>query len=242
VSDAIDITSIVGSHDLGGRKSRFSERLGENNKFEACRVHRTEWHPLDDATCKLHTDEHNGKHAQANFCARVYQTVTGTWRRDGGVYYWRRAVDEHEDRRLHSLPWLQAVNTAVDSFDGRYSVDSNTFRTAELIKYYPGVELLKRPCNLQVDSYYQPFMANAVRLQVGFGLDEHQVASVVLAMAQSACSAGYSSAAVDLLLAMKNRINCDDVGWCLLVTIKRMDVYSAEQSKAIKMNPSLRFA
>jgi hypothetical protein len=41
---------------------------------------------------------------------------------------------------------------------------------------------------------------------------------------------------------MKNQINCDDVGWCLLVTIKRMDVYNAQQSKAKKMNAPLRFA
>jgi hypothetical protein len=100
--------------------------------------------------------------------------------------YYRRACDEQEEKLSCNRPWLEGTAEAVASLDGRYTVDGSTFQTGELIEYFPGVERLKTPCNLQVEQYYQPFIANTVRLQIGFGLDEHQVASVVLAMAQSA--------------------------------------------------------
>jgi hypothetical protein len=41
---------------------------------------------------------------------------------------------------------------------------------------------------------------------------------------------------------MKRRITCNDVGWCLLVTVKRIDEWNAKQPKRTKMNPPLRFS
>jgi hypothetical protein len=235
-----DATNIIQSEDTSGRTARWGARLAESNDKEAARLNQAYWTPTINATCLLHTDQHNGRLSQVTFCARSFQNDDGKWVRDCAVVYSRKAIDEYEVKRIVHRPYLQEVQDSLCLLDGRHEISSDIFKRADAIAYFKGVCLLKTPCNLEVESFYQAFVANCVRLQTAFSLDEYGLASVTLAMGQSMCSAGYCTAATDLLLAMKGRIRCD-VGWCLLKAVQRIDVWNSKKRKKDKILPPLRF-
>ncbi len=80
------------------------------------------------------------------------------------------------------------------------------------------------PCNMDVESFYQPFIASATRLIVGFGLGYKDAVSVLCAFADPMHSAGYVSLASRMMLAnKKTHKKKNDLGYHLAVIVSRLD-------------------
>jgi hypothetical protein len=77
---------------------------------------------------------------------------------------------------------------------------------------------------MDAESFYQPFIASATRLIVGFGLGYKDAVSVLCAFADPMHSAGYVSLASRMMLANKKTYKKkNDLGCHLAVIISRLD-------------------
>ena len=214
----------VGLHVDEERRKRWGAKLGNRNIKEAARLHETEWSDSNASICVFHKDGQNGKISHVAFCNRVFQDDNGIWKCQGAVTHFRHSIDDYEKRREEHGPYLLRVrNTFENQLYNRMEQATSILQSTEKLEIADGITVCKIPCNVQVESYYQPFVLCVNRLTRAFNLNELEVTSVMLSMAQSACSAAYALAATEIAIARKKRIVGSDVGWMLLKIVSLLD-------------------
>ena len=182
-------------------------------------------------------DTQNGTNASVSFCNRVFQSEEKKWIRQGAVFYFRRSIDEYERRRKLHGDYLTHVRRCLeDGLKDRWRQSVMATIALKKIQIAEGLEAYKTKCNCDVESYYQPFVSCCYRLGNGFGLNARQITSVLLAMSQSACSAGYTLAATEIILSTI-RTKKVDIGFLLISVIKKLDL-----GKGQKIYTPLRFS
>jgi hypothetical protein len=124
-----DATGIAMPDDALDCTSRWGTRLGKNNKWEAARLHETQWSAQDNATCKIHFDPYNGQISQVCFCNRVYRDGLGRIKCRGASIYCRKVVDEYKVKLLVHQPYLHATQDVIEGFKGRWYISPEGFCT-----------------------------------------------------------------------------------------------------------------
>jgi hypothetical protein len=209
------------------RLDQFARRIDAANQFEAMRVHnKTHAAEFEAAMCEPHTDEKNSRlellSAVVWFSA-LARRADGTLERRGAVGHWKRSIDSHTVRRHRHGDCLRRVQEAHAAFPPTFSTLSLQ-QGAQSVEIAYGFKMWSIPCNMDVESFCQPFIALAKRLIVGFGLGYKDAASVLCAFADPMHSAGCVSLASRTMLANKKTYKKkNDLGYHLAVIISHLD-------------------